>query len=302
MFKSLLVPLDESPGSAAALPLARAVARATQAKITLLRVVPDWQPGTPRPASIEASAYLDRIVPELVSAGLDVAAVVRGGEVAPTILAEAAAHGADLIVMATRGRAGLERAVLGSVSGQVLAETPVPLLLMRPGGHRVSAVRKLLVPVDGTPGGSLALGVAVGLAHAAAASITLLRVAVPLPLWVYEPTLGINTGPFLDPRWDEDARASAQAYVDALADRLRASGMDVEAQAVLGTVPGAIAQVAEESGVDVVVMSTHAHTGPVRAVLGSVADAVVRTSRHPVLLVRRRDPDRPVGERDIDVV
>jgi hypothetical protein len=54
-----------------------------------------------------------------------------------------------------------------------------------------------------------------------------------------------------------------------------------------GEVPDTIHAVAEETDADLIVMSTHALTGPARTVLGSVADAVVRTSRHPVLLARR---------------
>jgi nucleotide-binding universal stress UspA family protein len=51
-------------------------------------------------------------------------------------------------------------------------------------------------------------------------------------------------------------------------------------------------ETADEVDADLVVMSTHALTGPVRTLLGSVADAVVRTGRHPVLLVKRETAGR----------
>ncbi len=300
MFKKLLVPLDGTPESAAALPLARAVARATAAELALLRVVPPWLPGTPEPASVQASAYLEKVGRELRADGHPVDVAVRDGEApAEVIVDEVRARGVDLIVMATHGRGGLERAVVGSVTTQVLATSPVPLLALRPGGQRVARIRTLLVPVDGTPGGSLALGAAVGLARAAGARIVLLRVAVPLPLWVYEPTLGLDTGPLIDPRWNEDARASAQTYVDSLARRLRESGVEADGQALLGTPAEAITRAAEQVAADIVVMSTHAHTGPARAMLGSVADAVVRTSRHPVLLMRRGRSAQEDVEHDL---
>ena len=50
---------------------------------------------------------------------------------------------------------------------------------------------------------------------------------------------------------------------------------------------------AEADAVDLIVMSTHAYTGPPRALLGSVADAVVRHSACPVLLVHRARPGTP---------
>ena len=65
------------------------------------------------------------------------------------------------------------------------------------------------------------------------------------------------------------------------------SGNFVERLVVEGAVAPSIHAVAEETDADMVVMSTHALTGLARAVLGSVADAVVRTSQRPVLLVRR---------------
>jgi nucleotide-binding universal stress UspA family protein len=52
----------------------------------------------------------------------------------------------------------------------------------------------------------------------------------------------------------------------------------------------ALAQAATDVGADMVVMSTHALTGPARTALGSVADAVVRGSHRPVLLLRRGRP------------
>ena len=48
---------------------------------------------------------------------------------------------------------------------------------------------------------------------------------------------------------------------------------------------------AEEATADLIVMSTQALTGPARALLGSVADAVVRTANCPVLLLRRKQQD-----------
>jgi nucleotide-binding universal stress UspA family protein len=56
--------------------------------------------------------------------------------------------------------------------------------------------------------------------------------------------------------------------------------------AMLGDVPRSITETAEAIGADLIVMRTRGHTGAARAVLGSVADAVVRSADVPVLLVR----------------
>jgi Universal stress protein family len=67
---------------------------------------------------------------------------------------------------------------------QVLRSGSVPVILLRPGGRRITDVRRLLVPVDGSPGGALALATAVGLARATSASISLVEVAMPIPIHI----------------------------------------------------------------------------------------------------------------------
>jgi nucleotide-binding universal stress UspA family protein len=83
--------------------------------------------------------------------------VVRQGEPAAQIVEEILAASVDLVAMATHGRSGLQRAMLGSVAERTLERSPVPVLVQRPGGKRVTEIRTLLVPVDGSPGGALAL-------------------------------------------------------------------------------------------------------------------------------------------------
>jgi nucleotide-binding universal stress UspA family protein len=172
MFTSILVPIDGTAESNVSLPLARTVARDTGASITVLRVLPlpEWPQD-----SDEFTATTDavkRIADELGGSGARVQAVVRAGNVLDQILEQSRAQRADLIIMRTHARAGLGRAVLGSVTERVLSASGVPVLLLRPGGRRVTHVRTLLVPIDGSPGGAVALGTAIGLAQATGAALT----------------------------------------------------------------------------------------------------------------------------------
>lgn len=294
MFTSILVPLDGTAESNAALPLARTVARETRASITVLRVVKPSDVTSDREVFADATNTLQRIAKEMGSADLRVATVVRVGDhVADQILHQSRAQSADLILMRTHGRAGLRRAVLGSVAQRVLTESGVPVMLLRPGGRRITQIRTLLVPIDGSPGGAMALGTAMGLAKATGASIKLLEVAQPLSTSVYA---GDAYGgmAYYDPAWDEEALASVHAYVDGIVTRLRAAGLDVEGEArQQHGVAGTIVTAAEEASADLIVMSTQALTGPARALLGSVADAVVRTAHCPVLLVHRVEAPHP---------
>jgi nucleotide-binding universal stress UspA family protein len=292
VFKNVLVPLDGTPAAATALPAASALGTALGAQISLLRVVR-------RPAAVldphvddvrEASAYLDRAARQPEVANVRVSTHVRSGDVPEAILAEIDERGVDLVVMATRGHSGLVRAVLGSVTSEVVSRSPVPVVLLREDGRRMTGVKTLLVPVDRSPGSLLALGVARELARATGAHLSLLEVVTPIPLWTYEAGAGFYFPHDIDPGWDAAALASAQWYVDDLTNRLREQGVSgiglAKMSEVSGNVPQAIVETAEDVSADLIVMSTRAHTGPARAVLGSVADAVARSAQPPVLLLR----------------
>jgi nucleotide-binding universal stress UspA family protein len=298
MFTTIVVPLDGSAESNASLPFARSIAQSTGGSIWLLRVASESALPGDHAATHEAGQSIERIARELASSGIVVHPVTREGDAAQEILHLTSDIGADLIVMRTRGRSGPERAVFGSVAEGVLKKSPVPVVLLRPGGRRVSHIRKLLVPIDGSPGGAVAIRTAVDVAQATGASVKVVRVVVPIPMQAYAAPYDFAGGAFYDSTWDDDALESARVYVEAVAARLRALGMSVEAEArVSRGVADVIVETAEQDGVDVIVMSTDALTGPARALLGSVADAVVRTSHCPVLLVHRAQAPKELTKR-----
>jgi nucleotide-binding universal stress UspA family protein len=280
MFRHILVPLDGSAVSAAVLPVAVLLARTDEARVTLVRVA---ELGSREDVAPVLAGEAER----LRDAGLQVETRVRWGDAAAEIVETAREESADLIVMATHGRTGLGRQLLGSVADSVMQRWRLPLLLLHPNGHAIDRLRTILVPVDGTPGGAVALAAAAPLARAAGARLVLGRATTPLPLWIYDTTLGLNTGPFIDPSWDETARNAAEVYTQALAAKLRQAGFAAEGYGVSGKPGAALSRLAEQVDADLIVMSTSAMTGPARTVLGSVADDVVRQSHRPVLLVRR---------------
>jgi nucleotide-binding universal stress UspA family protein len=293
MLAKLIVPLNGSPESAIALPLARAVAESTGARLCLVRVILPQVEGPLSDEAVEAATYLTRIADELRAGGVRVETLVcQGDSPSAEIVRETRQQGAGLVVIATHGRGGLRRAVLGSMAEHVVAESPVPVLVARPGGHRVTRLTTLLVPVDGSPGSALALGAAVPLAQATSAKLVLLQVVVP---WVGSPA---SPWLLIDPDWNAHVLKSAQHYISGLTARLQQAGLAVEGRAVTahglqtgigatGNITEIILNTAEEVDADIVVMITHAWLGPMRTVLGSVADEVVRTGKRPVLLVRR---------------
>jgi nucleotide-binding universal stress UspA family protein len=282
VFRSLLVPLDGTPRAAAALPLARRVARATDARLHLLQVTST----SPRETAA-ARSYLEPIADELRGDGLQVDVSVEHGEPAEEIVTFARASGIDLIVMATHAVAKRSILALTSVARCVLTASPAPVLLLRPGARRTQRLKTIVVPVDGTPGGSLALAAARAFASAVDGRIVVLQVVVPVPAEAIDALPGVTVGGFIDPHWEDLSVASARHYVDALTESLAAAGVDCEAYVATGEISAEIARCVERVDADLVVMSTHALSWPERAYVDSVADRVLTEGRRPVLLVRR---------------
>ncbi len=299
-FTRILVGLDGTRRAETVLPLARGLAQAMSGTLLLVRVVPSL-PLRPQDRDA-AELYLERLASELRRDGFAVEVDTPDGEPAVELLGAAESLAADLIVLATRGHHGLERALFGSVAEAVVGQGRTPVLLLGPGAEGRSTLETVVVPVDDSPGSALGLGAALGIAAGTGARLVLVQVRTPLPIWVFDPTLGLDTGPLINPQWNEDARTGAQAHVDALADRLQRAGVTAEGRGVLGEVAPAIVTAANEVDADLIVMSTHAYTGPARALLGSVADAVVRTARRPVLLVRRNGRAEEADEADEELV
>ena len=191
--------------------------------------------------------------------------------------------------------------MLGSVAQKVVRQSQAPVLLLTPGGKAEAphAITSILVPVDGSPGGALALGIASTLAKQAGAALHLLQVVQPVP--TYESSALLLNGPIdVDASWDQDAESGAQAYVDALVGRLSSRGLTVQGEALMWSVPEAINANAADRACDLIVAGSHAHTGAARAFLGSVTDAVVRSARSAVLVIRRDAESEAEGEAQAD--
>jgi nucleotide-binding universal stress UspA family protein len=145
--QTILVPLDGSTLAELALPRAIDQARASGAKLLLLRAasaprVPGLDTTEAQVRVVEeAEAYLAETAARLRSSG--VAAVETStwyGAPAVSIVEAARLHAVDMIVMTTHGRSGLPRLIFGSVAESVLHSTATPLLLVRPPEAPVAAL------------------------------------------------------------------------------------------------------------------------------------------------------------------
>jgi nucleotide-binding universal stress UspA family protein len=290
----MLVPLDGSLLGERALPIATALARATGARLVLVRVA--WAatlPGTdPAQAQVraveEAEAYLNGVVHRLAEQAIRAEIAVPYDRPAEGILAEIALRHADLVVMSTHGRSGLGRVVYGSVAEAVLVRSPAPVLLVRAdGGHAPWLAEevqpRILVPLDGSAFSEAVLSHAAALARALGATIILLRATPPPALPGGEL---VPVAPIVDAELLERERAEAEASLDAVADQLRAQGLQMQTIVRPGPAVAAILEESRAAGASLIAMATHGRTGLARLAFGSVAGEVLRRSELPLLLVR----------------
>lgn len=141
MRRTILVPLDGSPGSEVVLPRVAELARSEHGTVRLLHVAPPAQAKVAPDGRIlvyadqeaariaeNARAYLTRAAAAL--SGIDVELAVRFGDPVSEILDEAESAGVDLVAMATHQRTGLRRLLEGSVAERVERLARVPVLLV----------------------------------------------------------------------------------------------------------------------------------------------------------------------------
>jgi nucleotide-binding universal stress UspA family protein len=126
-FKRLLVPLDGSEFSERVLPYTRALARLFDSKILLLSVPDDSEPID---FTGRMQAYLEEQVRQLCEADLDADAIITGSGAARTIVQVSEDERIDLVMLATHGRGGGERLMVGSVADRVLKQASTPVFLV----------------------------------------------------------------------------------------------------------------------------------------------------------------------------
>lgn len=275
-FGALTVPLDDSEQAAHAVDYAVALARGGKTILHFCSVVdpaaiasPDAMGAqldpTPLLDAFEANArrVTDAAVAEAHAANVSADASVLFGSPAAAIAQSAREIGSDGIVICTHARTGFVRFIAGSVTEAVLALTTVPLIVVHdddgPPGHG-----PITVAIDGSPSANAALETAIALATADARSLALMHVVQAGELW-----------------------PAAAPILAAAADRVRTTNLDFELVTLRGDAATTIVESAQRRGSPLVVMGTRGRSGVGRAILGSVATAVIERARMPVVVVRK---------------
>ena len=299
MYKMIMVPTDGSGFDREAIGVALRIAERTDAKIRLVRVLAtgaifDMTATAGRSsASDEAQSGRDAALSELYALAAecramskaDITVDLHGGPVDDVLQGYARRHDVDLIVISTHGRSGISRLSLGSVTDSLIRHTTIPVLVVKPAASYLNpqiskAFKRIVVPLDGSTLAEQILPRVLALAKIEDAEITLLNVLIPHSYSQKE---------MVDSRlpwWDKDI-SLAQAYLFRAAAKLRRGGAIVTTDIVIGeNVASAIGDFAGRERADLIAIATHGRGGLARLIRGSVADAVMHSSRLSMLVLK----------------
>jgi nucleotide-binding universal stress UspA family protein len=292
----MLIPLDGSKVAEQALPYARALAKTLMIPAELLEVVDpealavldNPQQGRHLDALLAARTDSSKTYLELIAGsfeGIPVKWFVETGKAEEVVVEKAASDKDTLIVMATHGRSGIQRWLLGSVADMVLHGATNHVFLVRAsdqgktGGE--SAPKTVIVPLDGSRLAEKALPHVVDLAKGLKLKVVLMR-AYALPPTVTADEYGTYTEDLVN-----QIEAEAKEYLVEKEKEVKAKGLEnVVSVASFGYGAEKIITLAHETPDSFIAMCTHGRSGIKRWVLGSVTERVVRHSGDPVLIIR----------------
>lgn len=298
MYEVILVPLDGSKTAEKVLPYARYLAGKFKVPVELLAVVDVVEIASHMTS--EKVHFLDTIIEDAVQhsttylrgvattiAGTNVRCSVEKGRAEDTIIEKAATDKTMLITMATHGRSGLNRFLLGSIAEKVLRGTVNPLLLIRAGDEKSQGeamLKSIIVPLDGSELAEAVLPIVADMAKKLDLEVELFR-TYHVPYNVYsgdEGLYAVNYEELLAGLRDEAAE-----YLEKKAADLKRLGVaKVQCVTKEGLAADEIISLGRKTPDNLIAMSSHGRSGVRRWVLGSVTELVVRHSGDPVLVIR----------------
>ena len=299
MFTRILIPLDGSKTAEKVLPYARFLAGSLKLPVELLAVVDIVEMATHM--SADRARYLDTMIEDSVRnseqylrgvagtfPGANTKCTVEKGKAEQVIIETAAADKGTLITMATHGRSGINRWLLGSIAEKVLRAATNPLLLVRATDEakadRVATLKSIVVPLDGSELAESVFPTVVELAKTLKLEVVLFR-AYSIPYSAYSSAEGYYAVDYEELL--KAMREEAVDYLEKKTEAVKKLGIDkVSCVAKEGFAADEIISLSRKPPDNLIAMCTHGRSGVKRWVLGSVTETVVRHSADPVLVIR----------------
>jgi nucleotide-binding universal stress UspA family protein/iron-sulfur cluster repair protein YtfE (RIC family) len=292
--RQILVPVDGSERSEAVLPWVAALAQATGARVVLFRAVGmggelkeemvQWQKGSPL---LQVEEYLAGLAGGFRRQGIAAETAIGYRPEGKAILKAAAEKNVDLIAMCSRVRPAVARFMLGSTAREVFDGTDRPLLLIGSihgsDRWRGAVLKKILVPLDGSPRALSVIPFVFEFARSLGASLALLQV-VPAP---HASEAGPSQTGAADPL-TKTLQARANDFLTAVCERSHSEGVKATPFVTVGLPAEGIIRAAKETDADMIVLCSWG-AGP-RSHAGEVIESVLRSAEVPTLIVKPKEP------------
>ncbi|NOQ89136.1 MAG: hypothetical protein GQ550_09450 [Gammaproteobacteria bacterium] len=278
MKRTILIPIDGSESAEETILYARSMCPQSETQIVLLHVTPTVNTVN---AAIDNVPNVKAIYDALLSEDWAVETETRMGDPVFEILKMAILLPATMILMSTHGRSGIERIRDGSVTEQVLKQSPCPIFILHstrpePADYRTEKLfKRILVPLDGTDASSAILECVERFAKMHDAEVVLFHDEM-------------ESAEF------DDQKVAIKAKLQDQSVELANSGLKVSLDMTTYKRPiREILDRIDDLSIDLVSMATHGDSGEMRALDESVTAEIVRHSNCP-LLVWSAEPQCPV--------
>ncbi|MGB9714937.1 MAG: universal stress protein [Thermodesulfovibrionales bacterium] len=205
--------------------------------------------------SLKGLAEKDGIICETI--------IRRGPEAYKYIVDEAEKRKVDMIIMGRRGKTGITRLMVGSVTAKVIGYAPCNVMVV-PRFARIT-FEKILVPTDGSIFSELASREAISIAKLTKGSLIVLSVAKK-----------------------EENLPFAEASVNIVKEFAEKEGVKIEALTLVGNPHEVIVETAEKQKAGFIIIGSHGRSGIERILMGSVTERVIGHAGCAVLVVRKQ--------------
>ncbi|MBI5635275.1 MAG: universal stress protein [Nitrospirae bacterium] len=210
--------------------------------------------------------------------GINVQSLLCEGDPAEVILDVALGKKADLIVLGTYGRKGLNRLLMGSVTSKVIAEAPVDVLVVKkPCTECTGEYRSILIPFDGSDFSRRAMSRACELSKTDKAEVTVLYV-IPR----YEEMIDF----FKTDAIRKSLRHEAEKIAGAARGIAALQGIAIKTEIAEGNIAEEIVEAVKNNKHDLIIMGSHGYRGMDKAIMGSSTERVIMHATCPILVVR----------------
>jgi nucleotide-binding universal stress UspA family protein len=301
MYRKMLVPLDGSEIAETVLPYAKEFAGRLGLEVVLLHVY-----GQAEDESIPMHrGYIERTVEifkrqsEEVQQRVDnksktvkMHGELVAGQPAEEILRYADENNVDLILMATRGRSGIKRWILGNVSDRVVRAAKQPVILIRATGtppdvRGEEILKKVIVTLDGSLESESVIPHVKQLLPKLSTDVILLHIAQPYH--VYATGEVAARIPYTEEEMKQ-VKANAESYLKKVVSRLKGKSITIKTEVRVGAAADEIIKFADETTGSIVAMTTHGRSGITRWAFGSISGRVLQGGNNAIMLVRIPEP------------